>query len=136
MGYRTIPTIGALFLIQGLAGATLAVLLLLSRRLLIVVTATCFMIATISGLLLSVYFGLFGFMETLAAPYAGLSLGIEGAAAGVLMVVGIVLARGRSYSDKGHPPIHLDTLVSRDTRQGRGCMSARRHPSGAARSPH
>jgi hypothetical protein len=52
------------------------------------------MIATIGGLLLSAYFGLFGFMETLAAPYAGLTLGLECAAAGVLMVVGIVLARG------------------------------------------
>ena len=106
MGYRTIPTIGPLFLIQGLAGALLAVLLLLSRRLLIVVTAAGFMIATIGGLLLSTNFGLFGFMDTLAAPYAGLSLGVESAGAVVLAIVGAVLVRGCSHLDEGnHIPI-------------------------------
>jgi hypothetical protein len=94
MGYRSIPTIGPLFLLQGLAGVILAMLVLLSRRLGFVAAAAGFMIATIGGLLLSVYFGLFGFMETLAAPYAGLSLGLEGGAAGVFTVCGIVLARG------------------------------------------
>jgi hypothetical protein len=102
-GYRTIPTIGPLFLIQGLAGALLAVLLLLSRRLLLVVTAAGFMIATIGGLLLSVIFGLFDFRETLAAPYAGLSLGVESAGAVVLAIVGIVLVRGHGHSDQGNP---------------------------------
>jgi hypothetical protein len=106
MGYRTIPTIGPLFLIQGLAGALLAVLLLLSRRLLVVVTAAGFMIATIGGLLLSIYFGLFGFMDTLAAPYAGLSLGVESTGAVVLAVIGTVLVRGHSHSDQGPP--HMD----------------------------
>ena len=98
MGYRTIRTIGPLFLVQALAGLLLAVLLLLSRRLLVVVAATGFMIGTIGGLLLSAHFGLFGFMETLAAPYAGLSLAIEGAGAAVLAVVGTVLVCGRRQS--------------------------------------
>src|SRR5580704_5586916 len=65
-GYRGIPTIGLLFLLQGAAGLLLAALLLLMRRLLVVVIATGFMIATIGGLLLSVYFGLFGFREALS----------------------------------------------------------------------
>ena len=95
-GYRTIPTIGPLFLIQGLAGLLLAVLVLLSRRLLIVVTAAGFLIATIGGLLLSISFGLFGFMDTLAAPYAGLSLGVESAGAVVFAVIGAVLVRGHA----------------------------------------
>jgi hypothetical protein len=104
-GYRTIPTIGPLFLIQGIAGALLAALLLLSRRLLIVVMAAGFMIATIGGLLLSIYFGLFGFMDTLAAPYAGLSLGVESAGAVLLAALGVVLVRGHRHSDPGNPPI-------------------------------
>ena len=108
MGYRTIPTIGPLFLVQGIAGALLAVLLLLSRRLLIVVMAAGFMIATIGGLLLSINVGLFGFMDTLAAPYAGLSLGVEVAGAVLLAVVGVVLVRGHRLSDPGHPPIDLE----------------------------
>lgn len=96
MGYRNIPTVGPLFLLQGISGFLLAAILLLSRRLLAIVTAAGFMIATIGGLLLSVYLGLFGFMETLAAPYAGLSLGVEASGAVVLTVAGIVLVRGRS----------------------------------------
>jgi hypothetical protein len=96
MGYRNIPTVGPLFLLQGISGFLLAAILLLSRRLLVIVTAAGFMIATIGGLLLSVYLGLFGFMETLAAPYAGVSLGVEASGAVVLTVAGIVLVRGRS----------------------------------------
>jgi hypothetical protein len=100
-GYRSIPTIGPLFLIQVLVGALLAVLLLLSRRLLVVVMAAGFMIATIGGLLLSVYFGLFGFRDSLAAPYAGLSLGVETAGVAVLAIVATVLVRGHRRSDQG-----------------------------------
>jgi hypothetical protein len=99
-GYRTIPTIGPLFLVQGLAGALFAVLLVLLRRLLVVVAAAGFMIATIGGLLLSIYFGLFGFRETMAAPYAGLSLVVEVSGAVVLVVVGIFLVLGRSRPDQ------------------------------------
>ena len=55
-GYRTIPTIGPLFLLQGIAGVLLAVVLLLWRRLLVVVAAAGFMVATIGGLLVSVEF--------------------------------------------------------------------------------
>jgi len=106
MGYRTIPTIGPLFLVQVIAGALLAVLLLFSRRLLMVVAAAGFMIATIVGLLLSIYVGLFGFMDTLAAPYAGLSLGVESAGTVVLAIVGTAVARGHGYSEQ-RPP-HAD----------------------------
>ena len=111
MGYRTIPTIGPLFLVQGIVGALLAVLLVLSRRLLIVVIAGGFMIATIGGLLLSIYFGLSGFMDTLAAPYAGLSLGVESAGAVLLAVVGVVLARGHSHSDPGISPTEQERPI-------------------------
>lgn len=113
MGYRAIPTIGPLFLLQGIAGVVLALLLLLWRRLLVVVAGAGFMIATIGGLLVSVQFGLFGFMDTLAAPYAGLSLVLESAGAVVLAVVGTALVRGHRRSDQGRdPPIQLDGSVS------------------------
>jgi hypothetical protein len=109
MGYRTIPTIGPLFLVQGIAGFVLASFLLLSRRLLAVVMACGFMIATIGGLLFSVYFGLFGFKETLAAPYAGLSLGVEGSGSLLLAVVGIVLVIGRSAAVEERSLVDLET---------------------------
>ncbi|HEY1633526.1 MAG TPA: hypothetical protein VGF64_02125 [Acidimicrobiales bacterium] len=99
-GYRTIPTIGPLFLFQGIAGAVLAVVLVVWRRLLTVVAAAGFMIATIGGLLLSVYVGLFGFTDTLAAPFAGMSLGVESAGAVVLGAIAITLVLGQFESDK------------------------------------
>jgi hypothetical protein len=108
MGYRTIPTIGPLFLLQGIAGVLLAVLLLLWRRLLVVVAGAGFMVATIGGLLASVNFGLFGFRDTFAAPYAGVSLVLESAGAVVLAVVGIALVRGHGRSDQRNTPIELE----------------------------
>jgi hypothetical protein len=97
-GYRTIPTIGPLFLFQGIAGAALAVVLVAWRRLAAVVAAAGFMVATIGGLLLSVYVGLFGFTDTLSAPFAGLSLAVECAGAVVLAVVGGALMLGHRRS--------------------------------------
>ena len=112
MGYRTIPTIGPLFLVQGIAGVLLAPLLLLWRRLLVVVAGAGFLVATIGGLLASVNFGLFGFMDTLAAPYAGLSLVLESVGAVILSVVGTVLVRGRHRSEqRSNPPIQLGRSV-------------------------
>jgi hypothetical protein len=52
------------------------------------------MIATIGGVLLSVYVGVFGFMDALGAPFAGLSLAVEGAGTVVLVAVGAELVRG------------------------------------------
>jgi len=121
MGYRTIPTIGPLFLLQGLAGAALGVLLVVSRRLIIVVTAVGFMVATVGGFLISIYVGLFGFMDTLAAPYAAVSLGVESAGALVLAVVGTALVLGHlslgstpeSAHRAGKLPIRGDTGPTR-----------------------
>jgi hypothetical protein len=94
-GYRTIPTIGPLFLFQGIAGAVIAVVLVVWRRLAAVVAAAGFMIATIGGLLLSVYVGLFGFTDTLSAPFAGLSLAVESAGAVVLGIAAAALVLGQ-----------------------------------------
>jgi hypothetical protein len=98
-GYRAIPTIGPLFLVQGIVGSTLAVVLAASRRLFAVIAAAGFMAATIGGLLLSVYVGLFGFMDSLAAPFAGLSLAVEGVGALMLATVGVVLLVGHRPLD-------------------------------------
>ncbi len=90
-GYRDIPTIGPLFLVQGIAGVVIAIVLLASRRLFAVVAAAGFMLATIAGLLLSVNVGLFGFMDSLSAPFADLSLIVESAGTLVLAAVGIAI---------------------------------------------
>jgi hypothetical protein len=110
-GYRNISTIGSLFLFQGVAGVVLAVALVAWRRMVTVVAGAGFMIVTIGGLLLSVYVGLFGFTDTLAAPFAGLSLAVESAGAAVLGVAGIALAMGgrvASPSSVQGPENYLD----------------------------
>jgi hypothetical protein len=112
MGYRSIPTIGPLFLLQGIGGAFLALVLLLWRRLLVVVAGVGFMIATIGGLLISVKFGLFGFMDTFGAPYAGLSVVLESAGAIVLAGVGVVFVLGQGRSGIGTSSSELEKLRS------------------------
>lgn len=82
--YRDISVIGPLFLFQSIAAFVLAVALLVSRRLVMVVAAAGFLVATIGGYLLTVFVGLFGFKDTLSAPLGTTSLGVE--AAGVLVL--------------------------------------------------
>jgi hypothetical protein len=96
-GYRTIPTIGPLFLFQGIAGVVLAVILAASRRLLAALATVGFLVATIGGLLLSVYVGLFGFSDTLAAPWAGVSLIVEIVGAVVLVAGSAALLWGAAH---------------------------------------
>ena len=100
-GYRTIPTIGPLFLFQGIAGVVLAVVLAASRRLLAALATAGFMVATIGGFLLSVYVGLFGFSDTLAAPWAGVSLVVE-IVGTVVLVGGSVLVLWRAQQADAH----------------------------------
>jgi hypothetical protein len=87
-GYRTIPVIGPLFLVQGIAGAVLTLALVGWRRMLTAVVGMGFMLTTVVGLLISVNFGLFGFMDSLAAPFAGVSLIVEIVGALELTLVG------------------------------------------------
>jgi hypothetical protein len=93
-GYRGIAVIGPLFLIQGVAGVLLGVALGVFRRLGLIIAGAGLMAATAAGLLLSVYVGLFGFRESMAVPYAGMSL-VEEVAGAILLAAAaaIVLAR-------------------------------------------
>jgi predicted lipoprotein with Yx(FWY)xxD motif len=73
-GYRSIPTIGWLFLLQVIAGFVLAVAVLVTRSRLAATAGAGFALATLGGYLLSVWIGLFGFREvrTTAGTVAGL----------------------------------------------------------------
>ncbi len=83
-GYRHIPTIGPLFLVQGAFGIVLALAIGISRRAWTALAGALFVASTIGGLLLSVEVGLFGFKDSLSAPDATLSLVVESAALVVL----------------------------------------------------
>jgi predicted lipoprotein with Yx(FWY)xxD motif len=83
-GYRSIPTIGWLFLLQVIAGFALALVVLGVRRWWSDLAGAGFAIATFGGYLLSVWVGLFGFREvrTTSGIVAGI---LEVAAFGVLL---------------------------------------------------
>jgi predicted lipoprotein with Yx(FWY)xxD motif len=83
-GYRTIPTIGWLFLLQVIAAFALALVLMLTANPLIAASGALFAIGTLAGYLLSLRAGLFGFREvrTTAGIVAGV---IEVAAFAVLV---------------------------------------------------
>ena len=99
-GYRTIPTIGWLFLLQVIAGFGLALAVLAIPRLpaaallasrLAAAAGAGFALATLGGYLLSVWTGLFGFKEirTTAGITAGL---VEAAAFAVLAALALAPA--------------------------------------------
>src|SRR5713101_6647100 len=73
-GYRSIPTIGWLFLLQVITAFGLAAAVLATGGRLIAAAGAGFALATLGGYLLSVWIGLFGFKEirTTAGIVAGM----------------------------------------------------------------
>lgn len=94
-GYRGIATIGPLFLAQAVVGYVLAVTIAVTRRALPALAGAGFLAGTAGALVVSAERGLFGFQDSLGAPFAHLSLAVEsagivvlGAAATLRVVVG------------------------------------------------
>ena len=108
-GYRTIPVIGWLFLLQVIAAFGLGLAVLATGRLVIAsrlaaAAGAGFVLATLGGYLLSVWTGLFGFTEvrTTAGIVAGV---IDGAAFAVLAALALapVQADGAAATPAGFP---------------------------------
>ena len=87
-GFKNIPTIGWLFLLQVIAGYGLAALVLATGNQVVAALGAGFAVATLGGYLLSIWIGLFGFTEvrTTAGIVAGI---IEVAAFAVLALLAI-----------------------------------------------
>ncbi len=95
-GYRHIPNIGPLFLLQAIAGIVLAVAVAVSRHVLVMLAGALFAVGTMAGLIISVEVGLFGFQDTFSAPYTTTSLIVEAAATVVLAAASFgAVARSR-----------------------------------------
>ena len=90
-GYRNIPTIGPLFLAQAIVGVVLALATAILRKLVLVIASAGLAVSSIGGLLIAVWWGLFGWQESFAAPYVGLALWIEAGAAILLGAACLVL---------------------------------------------
>jgi predicted lipoprotein with Yx(FWY)xxD motif len=73
-GYRTIPTIGPLFLLQVIAAFVLAAAILVTGNWVAEASGALFAVSVLGGYLLSLWVGLFGFTEvrTAAGIWAGL----------------------------------------------------------------
>jgi predicted lipoprotein with Yx(FWY)xxD motif len=100
-GYRTIPTIGWLFLLQVIAAFVLAAGVLLLGSRLLAAAGAGFALSTLGGYLLSIWIGLFGFKEvrTTAGIVAGV---IEVAAFAVLAVLALIPAARRPARAGAH----------------------------------
>ncbi len=73
-GYRSIPTIGWLFLLQVIGGSALTVAALVTRTWLAAAASAVFALSTLSAYLLAVWIGLFGFKEV--RTRAGIAAGL------------------------------------------------------------
>ncbi|MGH3275261.1 MAG: COG4315 family predicted lipoprotein [Streptosporangiaceae bacterium] len=91
-GYRTIPTIGWLFLLQVIVSFVLAAAALVTSHWLAAAAGAGFALATLAGYLLSIWVGLFGFREV--STTAGIAAGvIEVAAFAALGTAAFIAAR-------------------------------------------
>lgn len=96
-GFREVPVIGPLFLLNAIGAAVLAVaLLVVPVRLLSAVAAVTavFTAGTLAGLILSLTVGLFGVQESLQTPLVPATLIVE--SAGVVLLVLIAILGPRS----------------------------------------
>lgn len=106
-GYRAIPTIGWLFLLQVIAAFALAVAVLLSGSRLAAAAGAGFALATLAGYLLSIWVGLFGFTEVRTT--AGIVAGIIEVAAFAVLGCSAVAPASRQSGPAGP----LEQLVDR-----------------------
>ena len=62
--YSAIPTIGPLFLLQGIVGILLGALVVAARRLFAVLLAAGFLVVSVAALVIDVEVGMFGFQDS------------------------------------------------------------------------
>ncbi len=93
-GYRSIPTIGWLFLLQVIAAFGLGAAVLVSASWLTAAAGAVFALATLGGYLLSLWIGLFGFTEVRTT--AGIAAGVIEVAAFAALAGLAALSVGRT----------------------------------------
>ena len=101
-GYRNIPTIGWLFLLQVIVGFVLTIAALVTRSRLAAAASAALALSTLGAYLLAVWIGLFGFKEirTRAGIAAGL---IEVAAFATLALAALTADPARHAAGSGAP---------------------------------
>lgn len=92
LGYSQIATDGPFFLIDGIAGGLLALVLLAWPRPLVGLLSAGFVASTILALVVSLSVGLFGFKESIQAAYVVQALVLESIAVVVLAAWTVITA--------------------------------------------
>jgi predicted lipoprotein with Yx(FWY)xxD motif len=122
-GYRTIPTIGWLFLLQVIAAFVLAVAVLVSGSRMVAAAGAGFAVATLGGYIASVWGGLFGFTEVRTT--AGIAAGIiETAAFAALAAVALAPATERQPAGPQAARTPLLARLAARLPSGRGAVVA------------
>jgi predicted lipoprotein with Yx(FWY)xxD motif len=101
-GYRSIPTIGWLFLLQVIAAFALAFVVLVSGSRLAAAAGAGFALSTLGGYLLTVWIGLFGFKEVRTT--AGIVAGVIEVAAFAVLAVFAAFPAPRAAADAPPQP--------------------------------
>ena len=138
-GYRKIPTIGWLFLLQVIVGFMLTIAALVTRSRLAAAASAALALSTLGAYLLAVWIGLFGFKEI--RTRAGLAAGlIEVAAFATLALAAVTANSGRHAGARPCARGRVCQRVWRD-RRGRVCQCVcrdrrphRRRPGRRARA--
>ncbi len=108
LGYRHISVIGPLFLLQSIAGLLVGLLIIIVCRVWVALMGIGFAISTMIGFFASIQFGLFGFKDSWAAPFAHQAFAIELATVLVLTIAGaLCLTRSTNATRTGATPTRV-----------------------------
>ena len=100
-GYRSIPTIGWLFLVQFMVAFVLAVGALVTHSRLVAVAGAAFALSTLGCYLLAVWIGLFGFKEI--RTRAGIAAGLIEVAAFATLALAVVITDAHQAAGPARP---------------------------------
>jgi predicted lipoprotein with Yx(FWY)xxD motif len=100
-GYRSIPTIGWLFLLQFLVAFVLAIGALVTHSRLVAVAGAAFALSTLGCYLLAVWIGLFGYKEI--RTRAGIAAGLIEVAAFATLALAVAIAGARQAAPPARP---------------------------------
>jgi hypothetical protein len=87
IAYRHVATLGPLFLVQAVAALVLAVVLVVTRVVVVALACMALMVGTVVGFILAVSVGIFGFTLQIVTAWAYEALGAELLSAVVLGVL-------------------------------------------------
>jgi len=94
--FHRVHMIGALFVLNTAVATVIGLMLLVSSHPVTAAAGVGYSAATLGGFFLSVYHGLFGYVERLTGPWQEAAGGVELAAIAVLLPLLVASMRGRS----------------------------------------